>query len=825
MTKNILLSALLLGATLFASCGKDNPEDGGQVTPPPPPITGSPMEGVELAMAVNGHVEYTLTSAGAPLLFAATIVTNDKTSLWEEPVLVQEFDDVVDFNEADVSIKGDATAAEVADVSVAGSKLTVSFPKNGGSFDYLKSKEITVEVGASVKQNADLGKFTNDGFKGASSFGVVADGEQVNASVEVRTHLDGGPITGALKVTAVGATASSHDDGHPIEATIDGDLSTYFMASSENGASFPVEVVYEFDTPSLSSFTIHPSLVSAMGLLKNIEVWYATKSNPEFVKYSDEDFNYATAAKSVTFTPELVEPTKIKLVLHQGYPPSPTKLYAAFSEIEFYRSDPNEFKWADVFTDPTCSELKPGVTQEAIDLIVDPFFKELAQNIYAGNYNTEFRVQSYKPWQRPQIMATANKTERYSLLDNPTGIFVDNDQDLVVLVGDIPENVVVELESIDLSTGGGGTRVKYAIAEGFNMFRTTARGLLYVMYHTDTATEASVKINITTGKINGYFDIAKHTQADWSRLIGATVFNYFDVLGKYAHMTMPVSQYNKYVTDIMGFVNRYDQLVRLEMEFMGLMKYNRVFKNRMWFQFDASSSAYMYATAYRTGYGASAMSNFFSLASSTSSSWSLWGPAHEVGHVNQTRPGLNWHGMTEVTNNILSLHVQVTMQGNERSRLLTSGDYYKFAQSPGSNTIIGKPMAFAESGEHFEKLIPFWQLKLYLMDALGKTDFYKDLFEHYRTSANLDTSTLTAGVYQLEFVRQVCRVANLDLTDFFTTWGFLRPVDIVINDYGDSRFTITQQQIDTLKAEIAAYPKPAHTDIHRITDATVGDYK
>jgi hypothetical protein len=66
----------------------------------------------------------------------------------------------------------------------------------------------------------------------------------------------------------------------------------------------------------------------------------------------------------------------------------------------------------------------------------------------------------------------------------------------------------------------------------------------------------------------------------------------------------------------------------------------------------------------------------------------------------------------------------------------------------------------------------------------------------------------------------------MDMTEFFEKWGFLTPLDIEINDYSTARFKITQDQIDIVKAEIAAqgYPKPTK-DVTRITDATVNDYR
>ena len=50
-----------------------------------------------------------------------------------------------------------------------------------------------------------------------------------------------------------------------------------------------------------------------------------------------------------------------------------------------------------------------------------------------------------------------------------------------------------------------------------------------------------------------------------------------------------------------------------------------------------------------------------------------WGPSHEVGHSNQTRPGLKWTGMTEVTNNIHSMYMQRINSGD--SRLWLKGYY------------------------------------------------------------------------------------------------------------------------------------------------------
>jgi hypothetical protein len=476
---------------------------------------------------------------------------------------------------------------------------------------------------------------------------------------------------------------------------------------------------------------------------------------------------------------------------------------------------------SEVFTDASCSVLKPGVTAKTVGRIREKFYRDIATGLYNGTYNTEFRTQSFRAWQHPSVMAAANKTARYQLLDNATGIYVKTGETLTVLVGAIPNNVEVYLRTVDMPSTGGKVEKNYPLlATGRNDIAVEANGLVYVMYHTNTGTEAAVNMNFVTCSVNGYFDKARHAKGDWTRLRNAAVGPYFDLIGEYAHLLMPVTEFKSRTPDGLKLIENYDKLVYDEMEFMGLVKYDKMFPNRMFFRYDSASGGWMWAGDYETGYVKGTMNTICGFMISNTD---IWGPAHEVGHVNQTRPGLRWHGVTETTNNLFSLNAQVKF--GLQTRLTSSGDYDKWAINPGDNTVIGGQKALAQSGDHFEKLVPFWQLKLYLVDALGQEDFYKDLFEHYRVTPTINKGNLTDGVYQLDFVRQVCRLANLDLTDFFTTWGFLRPVDALISDYSDAQFTITQQQIDDLKAEIAVYPKPRHSNIHHITDATVNNYK
>jgi hypothetical protein len=240
-----------------------------------------------------------------------------------------------------------------------------------------------------------------------------------------------------------------------------------------------------------------------------------------------------------------------------------------------------------------------------------------------------------------------------------------------------------------------------------------------------------------------------------------------------------------------------------------------MFQNRAYAHADYNpEAAWMYATSYRTGYSPGSWSSV------VSQNWhtNMWGQAHEIGHINQVRPGMRWAGMVEVTVNIFSMYVQTSW--GLRSRLEGDNVYSRaFAQ-------LGGDVSHRElTNEPWSQLVPFWQLKLYLHDVLGKTDFYPDLHIHYMKTPTI-TTPATDGRFQLDFVRQACRVAELDLTEFFEAWGFLTPINRTVNDYGSSAFIITQAQINALKDEIAAkgYPKPPK-DFTRITDSNKDTYK
>ena len=337
------------------------------------------------------------------------------------------------------------------------------------------------------------------------------------------------------------------------------------------------------------------------------------------------------------------------------------------------------------------------------------------------------------------------------------------------------------------------------------MIRVDKGGNVYVSYFDDDPdTAPAVSVHFLTGKVNGFFDASKHTNEDWDRLLDHAVSPIMDARGKHIQVAYPVEWFNVYTRGKgVELIANYDALLHHHYTLMGLVKYNKVPRNRILAR--VNFNYYMFRDRDGVAYlGNKGTMRMVADPNVVIVGDPCWGFCHEVGHVLQMRPQITWGGMTEVSCNIFSMYT-VTGVGN-RSRLKAQKNY----ASARKRIIEADPkISYLACPNVFDRLVPFWQLHLYF-SRNGKPDFYADVMEEMRRRPHAGHGSNSIR-NQFEFVKICCDVGKLDLTDFFEQWGFFWVGEITVSDYRKYHYTITRQMVDDTKSYIAGkkYKKPA----------------
>ncbi|CEN40017.1 conserved hypothetical protein [Capnocytophaga canimorsus] len=214
---------------------------------------------------------------------------------------------------------------------------------------------------------------------------------------------DASSIESDIKLKIHRGTATSHQNGTPIENSFDGDMATIYHSNWSNGEAnyFPIIIEYFFETPQDVDYMMYyPRTEGYNGHFKQVEIQVATEANPSYIKLKDFDFKGNGKVTRVEFSP-ITKAKSFKLIIKSGY--GDGQGFAAAAEMEFYKKSTGSFDPTSIFTDITCSELKPNVTDEQIQNISNPFYKNIAQYMKLGQYPSEFRIQNYRAWPNPDV--------------------------------------------------------------------------------------------------------------------------------------------------------------------------------------------------------------------------------------------------------------------------------------------------------------------------------------------------------------------------------------------------------------------------------------
>ena len=479
-------------------------------------------------------------------------------------------------------------------------------------------------------------------------------------------------------------------------------------------------------------------------------------------------------------------------------------------------------KFRNYFEDAICTELKPeyaamndeqlcnemnGIPQTLINIAL-----KIKNNTWEKN-EKEFRIAKFKPRTNPKVWENYLDVYTYSLMPAPTGITGNYEYVLIFVGDDVPEGVTLSVSKV---AGNDGHGFSYnTLQKGLNRVQmpgddVEAR-MLFLEYYVDTDTTATSKkladypeitLHIEGGHVNGYFDITRHDDAYWRELLAAhkadsvaSSYKAIQVMGEKVmfHMTRDniAAVCPNTITDV---VKWWDELVRWQHELMGVDKYYDRWNDIIMARNGVGS--YMYATQGYTYYENSTLSDVLPWKNVLESPGRMWGPAHEIGHVNQG--AINMVGCTEVSNNLFA-NAQIFRAGISTTRGTGVSQCIK--------DFTGK-VAFPLRSDVFSRTRMYLQLYLYFHAAGKDKTFYPRLFEALRQDRLIQGYEMSAVNDQIKFAEKCCEIAQMDLSEFFDVWGFFEPMDkAFVGDYANYYVTLTKEEAEASRRKMQQYEK------------------
>ena len=654
------------------------------------------------------------------------------------------------------------------------------------------------------------------------------------------------------KITLSNATASSYQAGNEADNVIDGNLSTIWTNSPNIPASsWPVTLTVTLKEATHVDYVryIPRQDIYDDGNWNKVYISYCpTTTGSNFTSIGSYDLKSSSANCDMWLTENGVTCGQIKFTLERGY------FYCvSAAEIEAYAVDfQKKDEYAKYFTDAIFSKLKPEVTSSKD--IEDPTLKALVDNLLndAEGYS-KFRIGEYEPYLSTETLLDILKSSNYyNNYENPTGIYLKAGESCLVAVDGIDNQHPVKLTIKNWVEDESSST--YPLRNGLNYITASTEGNLFVSYYTDDLENApNIKAHFINAPIQGYWDQATMTNADWVELLKGRSVNDNSILitrSEHAQLAFPVSAWLKYCpTNVDSTMTLYQQVQWAQRDMLGLERYGRQVKNRQLF----FATTYGFMAAVNEG----AYCNVNSLDAimvPDAKRFDFWGVGHEWGHNNQISTGFKWSGCGETTNNIFASWGQIHFTGNPHTlrledevsgvgeysnmrggrmqtyfeealrkgvpwQLQDGPDYY--GTTPTEKTIwgydadgnyLGYVTTTSRNYDHFVKLAPFWQLNLWGTLAGKCPDIIPMVIESIRSTPNYESHYNTNGKKQVNWMKLACDSAKIDLLPFFEKAGMLRPINAYIEDYNAGWNIITEQMIANLKTYVKQQGYPAFTE-------------
>ena len=485
------------------------------------------------------------------------------------------------------------------------------------------------------------------------------------------------------------------------------------------------------------------------------------------------------------------------------------------------------------FEDAACTQLKAEyqamsdeeLTSTLTEVGMPDYMTQIAIKVKNGTwaaYEQEFRIHSYKAYSDAAYWNEKLWARFASFMGNPTGIYTQNDSDpLYVFVDeDVPSDATLYIAGIGVDGMFTSAKTGQKLKKGLNIIDGEAGKAYYILYTADTKSMTKrlsewpeIKIHIEGGISDGYYDASRHTDTDYKKLLNKVSYTTFVIKGLHSVMNIRTSILKEtYPNKIHKAIACLDSLTVWENDLFGINESvaNGEKAGAPWYLSggDAFYPGYFNNPSYvdNNSPGSVAHANEFGIhisfdASKTFlnpyvSNYDEGGTSHEFGHQHQFPIMLE--GFTEGSNDLFA-NVNRWLMGHRA----TTG-------KPLSTTMqeFARGESFYWRNVNNSCLRMFHSLYLYYHLAQKNTSFYPELFKALRADRiESQGKYIDSNKSGLKFVRKVCEVAQEDLTDFFTVYGFFVPASSrYLECYGDHYVTIKQSDIDNTKAQIAQYP-------------------
>lgn len=648
-------------------------------------------------------------------------------------------------------------------------------------------------------------------------------------------------IEGDTQILPTGGKANQCQPGYDIDKSMDGKFTTgtsyaessNFHSPFGSNTHFPVILEYFFTGDKDIDYFIYYTR-KGNGNFGEVDVYTATISQPsenDYTLQGSYDFKMKNTPSKISFK-KGTKPAAVKFVVKSGL-----NNFASCDEMQFFQNSENntqEAKLLKVFKDITCTELKEGVTEQDIQELSDKYFIDLAEVIKNNAYSEwekDFRIREYKAYSDPTAWAKTLITKRYGNQDNLTGIAVEKDDEIVVLVGDthghdISLQCIGEEDKGDyVQTAASGSY--YILRTGINKFKMENKGQLFVMYNCDlTSHPEPIKIHIPigSGKVSGFFDLEEHkTDLKYAELISKASDKYFGIRGdKITFYFHRESLLGSTKNEILSAIHLWDDIIGWQQELMGIEDIRPNLFNNHVFAI-SPEGAYMWASDDRIGFIYTYLDNILLRDKVMEKKDNAWGPSHEIGHIHQG--AINWPSCTESSNNIFSNYVLYKL-GKYCSRGLEISKLAESYRQKKSWVLLGDNGSYKNEDTELHMRMQ-WQLWNYFHRLGNMPDFFPKLFKELRANP---LAAGSPGTAQMQYAKAVCKVANMDMTEFFERWGFFRP-EMIMNyeQYGTYMYMVSQQLIDQTKAYMATFSKKVppiyYLEDRKNGDVGIEDYK